>query len=412
MPDGGRIAYQNIPGSGSPSDAMIVVLKAIHQSLGARPQVTQCFRDKSGLTIGAFFTVPSRAQNKPALAGLALVNAPSPDHRSGAAVIDYATSFGKNLRPMVARLSQEWPSAGSKREGDSAPAAPAMPLQTLQFQDGTGQIGLPYGWRPKFAGGGAVSAMGPNGEELYFNDSANNLDPTNPQGRNLIVMLTRNGASLPNHSFANAFRQGDVSSFISTMQQRAHKMHQPNPTIEISSRTVGQDNSINYLGTWDAHDGRGAMALVAMVRVMAPMANGSWTMFMYHMRIPMSHLSEEAATIPSIWQSFKTNDKLIMAMNKGITQQILAAGDARNRAFDASQRRSSGTGASGIDEQEDANARGAQAVCNYIRGNAVIGDLETGGQATVDNNFADALVKANPDRLEIIQPSQFNQGRF
>ena len=51
-------------------------------------------------------------------------------------------------------------------------------------------------------------------------------------------------------------------------------------------------------------------------------------------------------------------------------------------------------------------------VRDYIRGNAVIGDTQTGGQVRTDSDFADELVRANPGRLQIIgtrsSPSKWN----
>jgi len=413
-PGGGSIAYAGIPGAGSPTDGMVAVLKAIHRRFGYRPTIGQGFQERNGTTIGLFFTVQNRMAGDQTVSGLALVSAPFADQRSGAVVYDTPDRFRKSLQPLVTRLSQEWPprTEGSSESESMAPAAPAQPLQTVRFPDNTGVVGLPAGWRPIQAAGGAVQAAGPNGEELYFNDSASNIDPTNPGGRQMIQLLTTNGRPLPNHTFANSFRAGAAAAFVSTMRQRARKLRKPDPLIKIETQFVGEDNSIYYTGKWDARDGRGPKTLIAMVRCMRPGLNGAWTMFMYHIQVPTALARQEMATLTEIWQSFHTNDGLIMKMNKQITANIVATSEANTKAFNDHMRSHPSSNPNDTSGMTDASARGAQAVCNYIRGNAVIGDSQTGAQATVGNDLADVLVQANPERLQIIQPSQFNHSQY
>jgi len=411
---GGSIAYAGIPGTGTPTDGMVAVLKAIHRRFGYRPTVGQGFQERNGTTVGLFFTVQNRMAGNQTVSGLALVSAPSADQRSGAIVYDRPDRFRKSLQPLVARLSQEWPprTEGASEGEPTAPAAPAQPLQTVRFPDNTGVIGLPAGWRIVQATGGAVIAAGSRGEELFFNDQAHNMDPTNPGGQQMIRLMTTGGRPLPAHSFVNSFRAGAAAAFVSTMRQQARNQRKPDPQIRIQSQSVGEDNSIYYSGTWDARDGRGTKAFLAMVRCMRPMANGAWTMFIYHMQVPMPLVRQEMATMIDIWQSFHTNDGLILKMNKQITANIVAASEVRNKAFDEHMRSHPSTNPNDPSGTSDASARGAQAVCNYIRGNAVIGDSQTGAQATVGNDLADVLVQANPERLQIIQPSQFNHSQY
>ncbi len=368
------------------------------------------FQDKAGTTLGVFFTLPPKKGTADSLAGLVLINAPSPEHRSGAIVYDTGAHFQKSLSPMLATLTKQWPPQGAS--GKKQVSAPAEPLETYPFPDNTGSIGLPSGWRLNASGGG-VQAQGPNGEDLYFNDAANNLDPNSQFGAGQIAMASRSGHPLPNHYFANSFHQSAPVSFVSTMQQRARKLGKPIPNIRIDSQTVAKDNTIFLTGEWDAHDGRGPLTVVAMVRVLAPMANGSWTMFMSHMRVPRDIYNREEATLNEIWKSFKTNDKVIQAANLAIADRIRVQGEAMRKALDVNRaKQGQGTTSKSTEDPDDASERGTQAVCNYIRGNAVIGDNQTGGQATTSNELADMLVKDNPGRLEIIPPSRFNKSQY
>jgi len=409
-PGGGEIVYGNIEGKGTGVDAMVKILRLVHGHFSAKPEVGKFFQDKSGTTIGVFFKLPKAAGHDD-LMGLALVNVPSEEHRSGAIMYDSANHFPKSLRSLVSRLNEEWPPKSATSSGATSYSSKPLPLQTYRFPDNTGQVGLPEGWRPIAAAGGGIQAAGPNGEELYFNDTANNLDPSSQFGRQQIMMAQRTGRPLANHYFANSFRQSAPVSFVSMMRQRAGKQGKPMPSIEIYSQKVLEDNTIVLTGVWDAHDGRGPMALLAQVRVLAPMPNGSWTMFTYHMEIPLDHYGQYAATIPSIFHSFSTNDKLILAMNKQFVEDIHLK-EAQDKYARDHQGHGGGGGGGGSEDSSDVSYRGTQAVFNYIRGNEVIGDTQTGGQATVGTDFGDELVRSNPNRLEVIPPSRFNHTQY
>ena len=48
---------------------------------------------------------------------------------------------------------------------------------------------------------------------------------------------------------------------------------------------------------------------------------------------------------------------------------------------------------------------------DYILDRSVVKDVEDDDRATVGNRFADSLVKANPNRFEIVQNQDLIQGR-
>jgi len=108
------------------------------------------------------------------------------------------------------------------------------------------------------------------------------------------------------------------------------------------------------------------------------------------------------------------SDQAIMAQGRQAVANINAIGQRAAIRNDAVQAANDAQHA-GYWAQQDSNARNGQAFSNYLLDQTVIQDNNmygngTIGHGTVWNSTADALVKANPNRYEIVNAPNFWKG--
>jgi hypothetical protein len=110
----------------------------------------------------------------------------------------------------------------------------------------------------------------------------------------------------------------------------------------------------------------------------------------------------------------QADDAAIRAQTRVAIDNIHAIGQQATARYNATQAANEAQHA-GYWAQQDANARSGQAFSNYILDQTVIQDNNmygngTIGHGTVWNSTADALVKANPNRYEIVDTPNFWKG--
>ena len=395
-PGGGQIVFGPFDGEGTAQQAMGEMLKSIHGHFGAKPQLGRFFRDKSGSTVAAFFNLTAKTGGKGPVSGLVVVSAPSPSQRSAAVVYDGTDRFRKTLSPMLKRLNEEWMPAGATPEQKGA--GRAEPLQTVQFPDGSGQVGLPIGWKVLLAHGGTVHAAGPHGEKVIFGDAANCQDPSTPAGRQMANFLTNNGRRIANGIYVAVRTDDPAKSFISIKHQAAQMQHLPLQSIRILSETPldprQPGGAIHLVGELDAHDGMGLMSMTANIRMMV-LSKSSWSMLIYQTNVPQALAESERATMLAISKSYKVNSQVVNAEDAAFVASIHATAAANKKRTEAAR---------------DDSARGAQGFCNYIRDEAVIEDTQTGAHATGGYDITDQIVKSNPDRFQYVPISNYLKG--
>jgi hypothetical protein len=96
------------------------------------------------------------------------------------------------------------------------------------------------------------------------------------------------------------------------------------------------------------------------------------------------------------------------------SNRIRAQGEAAQKSF-ADRQAANDAQHAGYWAQQDSNARNSQGFSNYLLDQTVIQDNNMYGNGTVGhgtawNSTADALVKSNPDRYEIVQSPNFWKG--
>ena len=401
LPGGGTIAYAQMPKQHSAKDAMGKVLQYIEGRYGARPNVSQIIESKDGNLQEAVYTLTPKSGGGE-LAGVALVATRPGKPIEGAMMTDQSDRFRKTFGPMLDRLtaqagaadgggktsqsssaSTESGGAQSAPKGPSGPSAPAEALHQTDF--GTGSIGLPSGWKIVDAHSGVVRVAGPHGELGVFGNPNNITDPTNPQSRALTGMFP----SVPSGSDA-------VTTFNAVVKFNNRRRSQPAYSFSTVKNISAQGGrSFLLVGDVDFHDGKGQQHTWVQLGISPILAAGSYMMTASQIAVPEASANAEAATVAKMFGSYKVN--VGAAMN-----QIRADNRLMQQTFNESMRESA--------QIMDSSDRMTQGMSDYLRGDTVVRDTLLNGHARVDDDLADALVEADPNRFEKVPLSGYISG--
>jgi hypothetical protein len=412
-PGGGQIVYGPVAGQTSMQGAMGAMLRNVHSRFGERPQIGRFFQSGGSDSVATFFTVMAKSQGGKHIAGMVIVSMPSGSQPTGAIVYDDAQRFGTTANPMLKKLNEVWhvdsakPTAAS---GASAPATNVPPLQQTPFPDGSGSIGLPAGWQITSAGKGVVNAVGPNSESIHFGLYFPILDPRNPQNQ----MSLRSGRPLPGMYTAYPSGGDLVQAFLAVVQQVHQKQHAAMPTINITSSkkmptSPTETDSVLLTADIDSHDGKGLMASSLLVSALRPITGGTWAITVNQGSLPKRLADQEWPTITAIANSWRLNGAVIQAQTQAEIGRIKQIGASSKAQADAAHAAEDAHNAS-VEARWDSQARSNQNFSNYLLDQTVVQDNNTGGHATVWNQAADSLVKADPNRYQYVQSPDFLKG--
>jgi hypothetical protein len=412
-PGGGQIVYGPVAGQTSMQGAMGAMLRNVHSRFGERPQIGRFFQSGGSDSVATFFTVMAKSQGGKHIAGMVIVSMPSGGPPTGAIVYDDAQRFGTTANPMLKKLNEVWhvdsakPTAAS---GASAPATNVPPLQQTPFPDGSGSIGLPAGWQITSAGKGVVNAVGPNSESIHFGLYFPILDPRNPQNQ----MSLRSGRPLPGMYTAYPSGGDLVQAFLAVVQQVHQKQHAAMPTINITSSkkmptSPTETDSVLLTADIDSHDGKGLMASSLLVSALRPITGGTWAITVNQGSLPKRLADQEWPTITAIANSWRLNGAVIQAQTQAEIGRIKQIGASSKAQADAAHAAEDAHNAS-VEARWDSQARSNQNFSNYLLDQTVVQDNNTGGHATVWNQAADSLVKADPNRYQYVQSPDFLKG--
>jgi hypothetical protein len=439
-PQGGIIVYGLVKGATSQAAAMSQVLQKVHNDCGDKPQVGSIFRVRGTNSVAVFFTVVNHPQGDKQVAGL-LIAAPSgPNQMDAALVSDDAARFGATVNPMLSTLFNEWhPGETAATPGAGGLALP--PMHQVTLPDNTASVSLPEGWNvtPQSGGGSAV-VLGPRGERVALNQWFMAQDPRGP----IFQQQQRAGIRPLPHLVVYPCDANLVRAFPEILQRlRASNGLAPAPLhldrVEPVPAPPGQ-RGVRAVGQMDA-DGHGMMELNMLLYAAAPDQYGGYHFIVSQFRIPLGSTDQQRALATAVMSSYQVNRELINARVAAQMAPILASmiqsWEAQQKALVArSQQISNGIrqiGANatarmnavqqandaqhaGYDAQQDSNARNGQGFSNYLLDQTVIQDNNmygngTVGHGTVWNSTADALVKANPNRYEIVDNPNFWKGK-
>jgi hypothetical protein len=383
-PGGGQYMYGALTGKGTMSEAIVYVLRQVHGFFGDRPDVGKFFQSRDGSSIAAFFTATAKKQGNRSIQGLLIVALAGDGSASAAMLYDEKSHFGESEPAMMQALARVWHPAAAPGGGSSQPAAsPAhhggvAPLVETTGGDRSAAISLPAGWKVTAVNGGALTAVGSNGENVYLGLLYQGLPP---QGPDLFA------------NFVNASNQ----------YRSTHGM-QP-ATYSGIVKTPITPKAVQVLFTVDLHDGIGPRKGSVRVDSWGPRAfsvSGS--------NIPERFADDENATMLAVIRSYKQNTQMIAQMQQGVMNRIQADAARANAQADAiNARRESNTAA--FNQHMDNLDRSSKINQDYILDRSVVRDTQNAERGTVSNSYADSLVRNNPDRFQIVANQDLIKGK-
>jgi hypothetical protein len=440
-PQGGRIIYGLVDGATSEAAAMSQVLRIVHTNCGERPQVGKIFKLRGTNSVAVFFTVVNHPQGNKQVAGM-LIAAPSgPDQVEAALVSDDAARFGSTVNPMLNRLFSEWHPGGGGQASGPAPgghSAPAARLHTVAAPDNSVSIGVPDGWTldPR-SSGGTIHVTGPQGQDVALGMNKSGVDPTHPWQRNFARM---GGRPLPGQivypyhgnlvqAFPGLFQAWRRSNGLGPAQLQIEKIN-PFPVPQGSPLGRGEE-CVVAMGHLDP-DGKGMRTMSDLMCAALPVDWGGYAVTLNHHLVPDALVEQDKVTFGAMLSSWKENaevlnqqtaeagrrkaasDQETRAWSQQAVANINAIGQRATIRNDAVQAANDAQHA-GYWAQQDTNARNSQNFSNYLLDQTVIQDNNmynngTIGHGTVWNSAADAFVKADPNRFEIVNTPNFWKG--
>ncbi len=446
-PQGGIIEYGRVDGATSLAAAMGRVLSEVHQACGERPSVGQVFRVKGTDSAGVFFTIVNHAQGNRQMAGMVIAAQTGSNQFEAGLVADSADRFGQTINPMQQQLFSVWhPGATTNPPSSTGKGVPpAVALQKVTLPDRTASVGIPQGWSvdPK-SGGGGILIRGPQGEVVILNSWFLAQDPNGLGYRNVqrmgmkplqgMVIFPANADLVKN--FAQIIKLVSQAKGFTPAGLKIDYSEQVSPPAgssfegERCALATGQINP----------DGKGMQAMFRVICATPPDQYGDYHFADYVGYFPHTETSQANAIASAIFASFYVDEALVsqrasaeaaphiaqlkqvdaqqrqavQARNAqiiGNIQQIGANATARMNATEAANDAQHASWNAG----QDANARNSAGFSNYLLDQTVVQNNNVGGtgavgHATLWNAQANAMVKANPNKYEIVNTPNYWKG--
>ena len=212
----------------------------------------------------------------------------------------------------------------------------------------------------------------------------------------------RNGTSktFNDRVIVYSYKFDPVKAFPDIFQQMRHTKGLPPTELHIAHAepisAPSGERCVHVIGTLDP-DGKGTCEMNTMMCATKPGQSGMYVLRLFHTLLPVAVADQERATAAAVVASYQVNTALMQPKTTVRTvptidvQPIGATAAARYAALLAE------------------NARNNQGLRKYILDQAVIQDANKQGESAVWNSMAEALVKADPNRYEILNtPAYWN----
>ncbi|HEY3676688.1 MAG TPA: hypothetical protein VGK84_11930, partial [Candidatus Tumulicola sp.] len=287
-PGGGTILTGTVGGS-SLTAGTAALLRRVHADLGSRPVIAQVARDDRDGSLAFLFTADRDGK---AYTGIGIVRTSAGAQTAAVALYDTSARFHTTVAPMMRRLGA-MTVPGSAAGGRAVKLAPAQPLISHPFSDGTGSIGIPAGWTLAVGGGGSAMASAPaKSAQVSYNMHFMGLDPSNPRGE----MFLRTASPLARQNFHGAvlpYTNDPVKAWVA-MYEAIGRQNGFTPQIHITSSTSAGSSAADFTGTLGS--GSKMVRFMAHVFVLPPNPNGLWSISDSHVFVNDSEISQQATT--------------------------------------------------------------------------------------------------------------------
>ena len=451
-PQGGKIAYGSLDGATTQPAALANLLNGMQGKCGEKPRIGRVFQFRGTNSVGVFFTVTDHRKGTK-VAGLAIAMATGPNRVEAALLTNDASRFGQTVNPMLEQLFGVWHPGGRAAASGSSAAAQSAPagsghsvssvrLHTVTASDNSISIGIADGWQldPNSASG-TMSMIGPNGEQAVYSAMKSAVDPYNPQQVSAVQYGIYKGTGTMLYPYHPDL--GKAYPELVQAWRRANNMPPAKIQVDKIEPIQGASHCVLVTGHIDGN-GQGMKKLIDDICQWPPSQWGAYTVTRTFNIMTDDQSEREQSTVMAMFLSAKVNQQVInqqmqqkMAQKQQSDQQwrawgqqtsdrIRAQGEAAQKSFADRQAVNDAQHAGYWDQQnrnaaqhadwnegQVNNARNGQGFDNYILDQSVVQanfDDGTVGHVTVYNSFADALVKADPKRFEIVDVPNYWQG--
>jgi hypothetical protein len=434
-PQGGKIVYGAVKGADTQAAALTSMLRSVHDDCGEKPQVGKVFKVLDTDSHAVFFTVVDHPNGNRKLAGMVIASQAGPGRVEAAMVSDDASRFGSTVNPMLQQLFGVWhPGQAAEdkaQESSSAPAVKLPAMHQVSLSDDTATVLLPDGWTldPKFGGGGAM-ILGPKGEKLALNMWFLAMDPRGFNYRQHKKM----GMPIDPHFIVCPYDIDLAKNFAEVFHKIRASNGKPHTDLKVfhAEMMPSKDSRcVNATGQMD-RDGKGMHEFNIMLFASKPNQYGDYHFAIFDSMLAPNPTDQDRATAIAIVNSFKVNEELVnqrvtvtmapilasMRRNYEIQQQQLLArsqqivngikqiGANATARYNATQAANEAQHRS-WEEGQDMSSRNTQGFSNYLLDQTVVQDNYRNTHSTEWNNTADALVKSNPDRYQIVDTPDY-----
>jgi hypothetical protein len=404
-PTGGTIIYGPVTGQTTPQAAMASVLHFVHGKFNDRPEVLSIFQSRDGHTFGASFIA---TQTGKPLAGLAIISLAPGASPAAAVLFDDASRFRQTQPILMKKLDEAWHIAATPASSTATRSGAPQALHTVTGGDRSASIALPDGWQITGVSGGQLTAEGPNGESINLGILYQQIrDPRamqNPRTPAYYKMGAGSGLNYP--------MGGDLfAAFASLANQKRQQNHLPTAAFQLIASTpdANDPHAIQCRYEVDLHDGKGPRLGSGRIGELGVPGAPVWAMTISSSSIPKPLVESEQPTMNAIVKSYSQNAAVINGELQQSLAQIKAVGDrSRQQAADADQRREASSAA--FNAHMDNIDRMSKSMQNYTLDRTELQDTAYNKRGAVDNSYAAALIKADPDRFQSVPAQSFLRG--
>jgi hypothetical protein len=446
-PQGGTIVYGVVNSATTQAAALGGVLRTVHNSCGEKPQVGKVFRVRGTNSDAVFFTVIDHPQGNRQAAGMVIAAQTGTKTVEAAMVTDDAARFNSTVNPLLTQLFSVWHPGGAPAAANAAAAPGGVPgggggavpsMRQVSLPDGTATLSLPAGWNidPKGSAMGITTVNGPEGELLGLNYYYGAWDTYNPQVQNRL----RRGLRFQNEIDypSNADLTKSFADILQRLRAAAGQGPAPLRVDSVQPASGAQGQCVTATGQLNP-DGTAMRDMKILLCRSTPNQIGQYFFAITKCLLPLGATDQQRATANAIMASYKpdmqraqaianaqaapiiaqmqqtyqAHQQALMSFTQqqiARTQQIGAQATARMNATEAANQAQW----AGFDQQENNISRQGQGFSNYLLDQSVVQNNNVGGtgmvgHATMWNSTADALVKSNPNRYEIVNtPGYWN----
>jgi hypothetical protein len=395
IPNGGTIVAGTL-GQASLGDATATLLREVHADLGARPNVVQVAQNARDHSIALLFTAD---RDGTPYTGMAMVTpAASGTQAGGAAVYDLTSRFQKTVSSLMKKLNaMTTPSKPAAPAAAAVAMAPAEPLVTHSFSDGTGSIAIPADWTLGPNGGaGAIVTDFATKSQVSYNMHLGALDLSNPRARSVLATAAGQAMHLAQVPYTSDPVQAWVAVYTAKGKAAGYstEIH-----VSYSSKSGGTS-------TFSGTIGRGANMIdfMASAFVLPPDIYGQWTVSDTHIFLNPANVprlgNTAKAVLDSVKIDFAKNAEVQNGVRQIFAQKFASQMKIAHEETGAMVQRGNEAMASDAAAQEGMHKQ-AVAMENYSLDRAVVVNTNTGAHSTVDSGFADDLAHNNPNYQKV-----------